>query len=127
MGMYTWNVQDNPSANQLLVEGASTLTCPSIRTDYINVLTKEPVRNGVHYFEFVMHWIGDEQSCGLVSDPRHAGPRASLRTLKGWTYYCGRVGCSWNSLRDGKGALHALGNAVVEFKKLNSEGDVIGM
>mmetsp|Transcript_141464 Transcript_141464/g.257101 ORF Transcript_141464/g.257101 Transcript_141464/m.257101 type:complete len:312 (-) Transcript_141464:143-1078(-) len=126
--MFTWDLENNPSSDQLQLEGPSTVTCQRMRTDYINVLTKEPIRNGVHYFEFVMHYIGDEQSCGLVADPRHAGPAAGLRYLKGWTYYCGRVGSGYSgSLKDGKGALHALGTAVVEFKKLQTSGDVIGV
>jgi hypothetical protein len=125
--MFTWQVAENPDCNSFQLEGTSTLTCPSLQSDYCNVLTKEPIRSGVHYFEFVMHHIGDEQWCGLVQDTNMAGRRTSGRFLKGWFYYAGRMGSRSGSLRDGKGALHAEGRAVTEFKKLKSEGDTIGM
>lgn len=124
--LYTWDIEGNPCAEQLQGNGG-ILTCPGLRTDYVNVLTKEPLRDGIHYFEFVMHYIGDEQACGLVKDPSQAGSRHSLRSLKAWAYYPGRMGSSGGSLRDGKGSLHALGRAVKEFKKLTKEGDIIGM
>jgi len=125
--MFTWNIDDNPGKDALSLEGTSILSCPRLRTDYCNVLTKEPITKGVHYFEFVMHCIGDEQWCGVVKDPSQGGPRHSGRSLKGWTYYCGRVGSSRGDIRDGKGALHAEGRAVAEFKKLGGKGDIIGM
>ena len=37
------------------------MRCPNLRSDFVNVLTREPIRSGIHYFEFVMHKIGDEQ------------------------------------------------------------------
>merc|ERR1740129_1365206 len=125
--MFTWEVAGNPNCKAFMLEGTSTLTCPSLNSDYCNVLTKEPIRTGVHYFEFVMHHIGDEQWCGLVQDTNMAGRRTSGRELEGWFYYAGRMGARSGTLRDGKGALHAEGRAVTEFKKLKSEGDVIGM
>jgi len=125
--MFSWNVDGNPNKEYLRTDEPSILTCPSLRTDYCNVLTKEPITQGVHYFEFVMHHIGDEQWCGVLSNPKQAGSRCSGRSLTAWTYYAGRVGSSSGSIRDGKGALHAEGRAVVEFKALRSTGDVIGM
>lgn len=124
--LWTWDFEGNPNADQLQVEG-NVVKCPQLRNDYVNVLTKEPIRHGIHYFEFIMHRIGDEQSCGLVSDPSHAGARHGLRRIRGWTYYVGRMSSTRGSIRDGMGALHAEGKAVKEFKKLNREGDVIGM
>jgi hypothetical protein len=125
--MWTWDFDGNPSKDQIQVEGAH-LTCPDMRSDYVNVITKEPMRAGRHYFQFVMHHIGDEQWCGVIADPTQAGYRFSGRSMKAWTYYCGRMGSNYSSsIRDGNGALHAQGKAVVEFEKLNPSGDVIGM
>lgn len=124
--LWSWDLDKNPCREALVVEG-SVVKCPRMRTDYVNVITKEPIRKGVHYFEFVMHYIGDEQSCGLVADPSQAGSRHGLRELKAWTYYPGRMGSRSGSIRDGKGALHAKGKAVKEFVKLKKNGDIIGM
>lgn len=125
--MFSWDVDGNPNKDHLQLETASILTCPNLRSDYCNVLTKEPITQGVHYFEFVMHYIGDEQWCGVVSNPKQAGTRFSGRSLTAWTYYAGRVGSRHGSIRDGKGALHAEGRAVVQFTSLNRTGDIIGM
>jgi len=127
--MHTWDIGNNPGASYLQLEGTSILTCSELRTDFCTVLTKEPIRNGQHYFEFVMHMIGDEQWCGVTSDPNFAGPRANPRMASNcWTYYCGRMGSyGYGGLVDGAGALHAPGHAVAEFKKLSREGDIIGM
>lgn len=124
--MFTWDIENNPGAAHLELEGTSVLTCPNLRSDFCTVLTKEPIRCGVHYFEFVMHAICDEQWCGVTSDPDFAGPRANPRMARDcWTYYCGRRGHR-GSLRDGKGALHAPGHAVAQFKQV-AQGDIIGM
>jgi len=126
--MYTWDIQKNAGVRDLRLEGTSILTCPDLSTDFCTVLTKEPVRSGIHYFEFVMHKIGDEQWCGVTSNEDFSGPRSNPRMAKDcWTYYCGRMSGRRGSLRDGNGALHAPGHAVTEFKRLNREGDVIGM
>jgi len=127
--LFSWDLNSNPDKDMLDLEGTSIVSCPRLRTDYLNVLTREPIRKGVHYFEFVMHHIGDEQWCGLVNDSGLAGTRAEGRTVsvKGWTYYCGRMRSSCGNIRDGKGALHAQGRAVKEFQKLRPSGDVIGM
>jgi len=125
--MFSWNVDGNPNKDYLGLDEPSILTCPNLRSDYCNVLTKEPITQGVHYFEFVMHHIGDEQWCGVVSNPHQAGTRFSGRSLTAWTYYAGRMGSRSGSIRDGKGALHVEGRAVVEFTALRSTGDVIWM
>jgi hypothetical protein len=128
--MFTWDIANNPGKDDL--EGdKGVIKCPRMEHDYCNVLTKEPMRSGVHFFQFVMHYIGDEQSCGIVADNRQVGYRHGLRDLKAWAYYPGRVrgdvaGTS-GDIRDGKGALHAKGRAVKEFKSLRRTGDVIGM
>jgi len=122
----TWDVEGNPGKTMLEGHG-SVVSSPNLRCDYCNVLTREPIRSGRHYFRFIMHEIGDEQWCGLVSDARQAGPRFSGRSLSAWTYYCGRMGQAFSSIVDGLGALHAQGRAVKEFKKLQPRGDIIGM
>jgi len=123
---YTWDHEGNPDRHFFEVEG-SVVRCPSLRRDYCNVLTKEPLSSGLHYIEFHMHHIGDEQWCGLVPRAEVAGTAYGGRYLAGWTYYCGRMGSESGSLRDGKGALQVAGRIVTEFKKLQPKGDVIGM
>lgn len=124
--LFTWDIENNPGCADLQCEGTSVLTCPNLRTDFCTVLTKEPIRRGIHYFEFVMHAIGDEQWCGVTSDPNLKGPRANPRMARAcWTYYCGRRHDSGN-LRDGRGALHAPAHAVAQFKQV-AQGDIIGM
>jgi len=124
--MFTWDHASNPNRDMLSIS-ENTVKCPGLKTDYINVITQEPVRKGVHYYQFHMHYIGDEQWCGVMSDPSQAGSRYSGRSLKAWSYYCGRMGARYSSIRDGLGALHAEGRAVAEFEKLKPRGDVIGM
>jgi len=124
--LWTWDLDGNPQKEMLTIE-MGRVTCPNLRTDYLNVLTKEPMRSGRHYFEFVMHHIGDEQWCGVVANSKQAGSRVGGRSLTAWTYYCGRMRSHYDSLKDGKGALHAEGRAVVEFAKPQPSGDVIGM
>lgn len=125
--LYTWDVQANPEKESLDIDG-TTVSCTRLRTDYTNVLTQEPIQSGRHYFQFVMHQIGDEQWCGLTADSSQAGRKVGGRSLKqSWTYYCGRMGSRSNSITDGHGALHADSWAVVEFKTLKPSGDVIGM
>ena len=58
--------------------------------------------------------VGDEQWCGVTTNPEMAGSRYSGRRLEAWTYYCGRRKSNANSIRDGKGALHAQGRAIKE-------------
>lgn len=98
--LYSWSVTDNSDASMLKVEGSSVIFREDQprAPDYILVLTKQPVSDGVHLFEFVMHKIGDEQWCGVVSDPSRCGHQvgesiysaAEGQHKPGWFYYCGR-------------------------------------
>eukprot|EP00929_Paragymnodinium_shiwhaense_P046539 TRINITY_DN23703_c0_g1_i2.p1 TRINITY_DN23703_c0_g1~~TRINITY_DN23703_c0_g1_i2.p1 ORF type:complete len:300 (-),score=34.70 TRINITY_DN23703_c0_g1_i2:347-1246(-) len=129
---YTWDKENNPCKDMLDIteEVGSHLRVPKLAYDYCNVLTQEPIYEGCHYFQFVMHKIGDEQWCGLVHDAAQAGSRPGGRQLKAWTYYCGRMHCSYESLknlRDGFAALHAQGHLGKGFQTLTPSGDVIGM
>ncbi len=63
--MWTWDLDMNPEARQIEVEG-NVIKAPRLRSDFVNVLTKEPIRSGVHYFEFVLHMVGDEQCLGCI-------------------------------------------------------------
>ena len=56
--------------------------------------------------------------------PELAGRRYDGRSLKAWTYYCGRQRRQEGSITDGKGALHANGRAVLEFEKACRPGNV---
>jgi len=114
--LFSWDIANNPNSNLLTGEGGVVVFAG--RLDYVNVVTQEPIRNGLHFFEFVMHEIGDEQWCGVVTDQSRAGYHGSNL---GWFYYCGR-----RSHR--KGALHAPFErcAQEEFEHVKN-GDVIGM
>jgi len=124
--MYSWDLENNPDADQVQAEGAM-LASPNLRSDFVNVLTREPMRSGLHYFEFVLHCVGDEQWCGVTMSRDQAGRRVDGRSLKAWTYYCGRARRCGGSIHNGLGALHACGHAVAEFAKACTPGNVIGM
>ena len=50
--------------------------------------------------------------------PEMAGNRVDGRSLKAWTYYCGRAGKRHGgTIHNGKGALHANRKAILEFEK----------
>eukprot|EP00928_Gymnodinium_smaydae_P039386 TRINITY_DN2691_c0_g2_i1.p1 TRINITY_DN2691_c0_g2~~TRINITY_DN2691_c0_g2_i1.p1 ORF type:complete len:279 (+),score=52.88 TRINITY_DN2691_c0_g2_i1:62-898(+) len=125
---WSWDLQGNPDSEELEID-EHVLKCPEMRRDYVNVLTKEPVTVGTHYFEFHMHFIGDEQWCGVTADKTLAGRLTAVPSEKGWTYYCGRVGRTRHNgdHQDGKGSLQAVGHVVKEFKTLEPSGDVINM
>mmetsp|Transcript_72217 Transcript_72217/g.88592 ORF Transcript_72217/g.88592 Transcript_72217/m.88592 type:complete len:295 (+) Transcript_72217:52-936(+) len=126
--MWTWDLRNNPAAKQLEVD-RNVVMCPKLLTDFVNVLTQEPVRSGIHYFEFVLHHVGDEQWCGVTMEPAIAGCRCDGRSLPAWTYYCGRQRRSLGegTIHDGLGALHANGKAVLQFEKACAPGNVINM
>jgi len=124
--LWSWDLHGNSAKDQLQVDGPR-VTCPGLKSDYVNVITKAPMVSGRHYIEFVMHHIGDEQWCGVLADPLQAGSRVGGRRMTAWTYYCGRMGSRSSNLVDGQGALHAQGKAVARFEKLQRNGDVIGM
>lgn len=67
--MWTRDLQ-NPEARQIEVEG-NVVKAPRLRSDFVNVLTKEPIRSGVHYFEFVLHMVGDEQCLECIGSGRN--------------------------------------------------------
>jgi len=116
--LYSWDVAGNP--NRGLLGGCGTeVVFEEEDCDYVNVVTREPVRSGRHFFEFVMHQLGDEQWCGVCADRSRAGNHGSR---DGWFYYSGRRSKgSW-------GALHAPceRQALGRFAHVAS-GDVIGL
>lgn len=116
--LYSWDIKNNPDC-ELLAGGDNDVRYASDLHDYVNVLTREPVRGGVHYFEFVLHVIGDEQWCGVAISRKRAGHCGG--NGQGWFYYCGRR-------YSDSGALHAPR----EHKKMHAyqhvkDGNVIGM
>ncbi|CAJ1429157.1 unnamed protein product, partial [Effrenium voratum] len=62
--LYHWDPR-NCEIQQIVIEG-TVVSCPRMKSDFVNVLTCEPLRSGVHYFEFVLHHVGDEQWCGVT-------------------------------------------------------------
>eukprot|EP00928_Gymnodinium_smaydae_P044136 TRINITY_DN2945_c1_g3_i1.p1 TRINITY_DN2945_c1_g3~~TRINITY_DN2945_c1_g3_i1.p1 ORF type:complete len:280 (+),score=28.64 TRINITY_DN2945_c1_g3_i1:72-911(+) len=116
--MISWDIQGNPNSSELAgAEGIVRFT--SSEFDYVNVNTQHPVSEGVHFFEFLMHRIGDEQWCGITPFRERAGSRGG--SVGGWFYYCGRRYA-------GEGELHAgrERNVVGSFAHV-TDGDVIGM
>lgn len=115
---FTWDMASNPD-KQLLSGSGSTVCYESGRHDYVNVLTKEPVREGSHYFEFHMHKVGDEQWCGFTPHQERAGHRGEF--AGGWFYYSGRRYSSY-------GELHA-GHERKSVQRVEhvKDGDIIGI
>ena len=54
--MYSWDHEGNPQKSEIEVEG-SVVRSPDLRRDFVNVLTREPMRSGMHYYEFVLHQV----------------------------------------------------------------------
>eukprot|EP00927_Polykrikos_kofoidii_P062474 TRINITY_DN5728_c0_g1_i1.p1 TRINITY_DN5728_c0_g1~~TRINITY_DN5728_c0_g1_i1.p1 ORF type:complete len:288 (-),score=38.55 TRINITY_DN5728_c0_g1_i1:107-904(-) len=76
--MFSWDLEGNPDKAQLVVDGDGThVHFTNAQSDYCNVLTIEPIRSDVHFFEFVMHHIGDEQWCGVTPCKELAGTTTS--------------------------------------------------
>lgn len=116
--MFAWNIRGNPNSNLLDGQG-SEVRFINEASDYVNVVTCEPVMQGKHYFQFVMHTVGDEQWCGVTRDGQsRAGAHGAS---DGYFYYSGRRGSS-------KGALHAPRErqTLMDFAHVKS-GDIIGM
>jgi hypothetical protein len=113
-----WDHEGNPSKDQLDIQD-NVLKCPKMRTDYTNVITREPIQSGMHYFQFHLHHYGDEQWCGLVPDKLFVGSAHALAipSKEGWMYYTGR----------GSGALEGLGRRLKEAEHITRSGNVIGM
>eukprot|EP00929_Paragymnodinium_shiwhaense_P074661 TRINITY_DN38219_c0_g1_i1.p1 TRINITY_DN38219_c0_g1~~TRINITY_DN38219_c0_g1_i1.p1 ORF type:complete len:281 (+),score=62.91 TRINITY_DN38219_c0_g1_i1:72-914(+) len=89
---FLWDSVRNPDIHQLKIDGAD-ITCPKLRSDYVNVVTQAPLPAGMHYVEFVMHYKGDEQWCGVVPDKALGwGKKVSGHSgdFHGCFYYCGR-------------------------------------
>lgn len=94
--------------------------------DYCNVLARAPITKGTHFFEFVMHKIGDEQWTGLTDDAQMAGTRNSLRAHRScYTYYCGRRRKT-GTLQDGLASLHVAGTVDQRCEHVG-DNDVIGL
>jgi hypothetical protein len=116
--MWYWDLEGNPSRNELDIEGA-VAKGTRLRTDYVNVITREPVAVGLHYFEFHMHYYGDEQWCGLTPTKELAGAdqEVAVPSRKGFMYYTGR----------GSGAIEALGRCLKEVEYVERSSNIIGM
>lgn len=116
--LFFWNIASNPDAG-LLSGKDGDVWYSDEQYDYVNVVTQEPVRRGFHYFEFVMHKIGDEQWCGVTPAKERAGHRGG--SVEGWFYYSGRRYAD-------KGAFAVMQerNKVKEFEHVR-DGDVIGL
>jgi len=117
--LFTWDLSGNPNGD-LLDGQAGLVVYKSDKYDYVNVITEEPVRTGVHFFEFVMHQLRDEQWCGVTAHRDRAGYHGSL---DGWFYYCGRRSSSKGALHAGRERRSAEGKSFSHVK----DGDTIGM
>jgi len=91
-----------------------------LKQDYVSVVTKEPIREGKHYFQFDVH-IEDEGWCGVTGDPNQAAQNPYPTSLQGWLYYCGRMRSS------GKGGLQFTNKKRSAAEKTRPSGDVVGM
>jgi len=121
-GMCEWDVTSNPDRRLLEIDGC-TVRFPSDRlANFCNVLTKDPICAGTHFFEFEMQQIGDEQWCGVTADKSQAGTRVSGRNLRAWTYYCGRRRPNPSS----PAGLYACRQVAQQCAPV-VDGDVIGM
>jgi len=116
--LWYWDKESNPTGKYLEVDGGS-LKCPDLPCDYCNVITREPIADGVHYFQFHLHLYGDEQWCGLTPDVKLAGNEhwQAVPSKHGYMYYTGR----------GDGALEALGHKLKECENVKRSGSIIGM
>merc|ERR1719195_829528 len=115
--LFAWDVAGNPNRD-LLQGDASTVRFREEIVDYVNVVTRAPVSQGIHYFEFVMHHVGDEQWCGVCLDRARAGYRGSD---EGWFYYSGRRYSRRGALQAPREKQH-----VHDFAGVAS-GDIIGI
>lgn len=118
---FTWDLENNPQKGLLQGESGpngSIVNFMLESCDYVNVVTLEPIASGAHYFEFLLHQVGDEQWCGVTTTRARAGYHGSSA---GRLYYSGR-----RSSR--RGALHAPEEyrTAASFEHVQS-GDVIGL
>jgi len=117
--MFSWDIAGNPAADHISADGGH-LYASNLRTDFVNVVAKEPVHDGIHFFEFVVHKVQDEQWCGVVGNTSQAGCSVYGTKLAGRFYYFNRgQGCgAW--LRESQGS----NRQTFAWPK---DGDVIGM
>jgi len=117
----TWDTERSANAEMLSGDG-NVLTCPKLARDYISIVTKAPLIQGTHYFQFTMHKIEDEEWCGVTPFPDQAKNNPYPTGLKGWIYYCGRMGYGTY------GALQCIGaKGKPKAAKVQPSGDIIGM
>ena len=89
---YSWDIAGNPDSEFLksdaseVVEFVNPNTC--LHPDYVNVLSQSPIEKGVHFVEFILHSLQDEQWCGVTFCASRAGRRGEH--APGVYYYCGR-------------------------------------
>lgn len=115
---FEWDFAANPCRNLLCGEGAEVIFKQE-SVDYVNVVTQEPIQ-GKHYFQFIMHVVGDEQWSGLALDRNRAGYQSVSKN--GYFYYSGR------RFARSQGALHAPAEykEVAKCARMKS-GDVLGV
>lgn len=121
----TWDVSGNPNRRFLEGDGHVVRFLAGATSNFVNVMSQIPFKRGVHYFAFVMHQIGDEQWCGLVTadNSYQAGALVSGRSLNGWSYYCGR---RQPKKPQDQASLHVNRQVVQDCAQVSS-GDTIGL
>eukprot|EP00438_Fugacium_kawagutii_P028527 Skav222524 [mRNA] locus=scaffold2875:43364:44281:+ [translate_table: standard] len=119
---YSWEIARNPDRQYLkgseaMVEfvDPQNLSHP----DYVNVLSQVPIEQGVHFVEFVMHSLMDEQWCGVTFFDERAGCRGG--NVPGCYYYSGRRSSHTGHLDASRERNHRL---CMEHVK---SGDTIGL
>ena len=88
---YSWNIAGNPDSH-FLTGSDTTVEFADLKNmsdpDYVNVLSQVPIQQGVHFVEFIMHSLQDEQWCGVTFFASRAGCRGG--DVPGCYYYSGR-------------------------------------
>lgn len=113
---FSWDFEGNTACDEIVCDGGD-LRAPNLRSKFINVVTQEPIRNGLHYFQFVVHSVNGEKRCGIVADKSQAGNCAKGDQLQGCFYYSGHSGT--HSLR--------FGNNIITRCDGPNDGDIIDM
>jgi len=139
---FTWDIAGNARRSYLAGEGGEvayqTVARPQSRFElrrrvesrerHINVITLEPLRSGCHYFEFVVHKIGERQWCGVTATKSRA-----TGCSNGWFYYCAHDGrhndpCALHEGREGRHTrtfAHVTDGAVVGMALDMDRGGVV--
>jgi hypothetical protein len=121
--LFSWDLEGNPHRS-LLGGGGHEVYFADEAVDYVNVVTQAPITRGAHFFEFIMHEIGDEQWCGIAPDDMRAGYRG--RDV-GCFYYSGRRSNSHGALHAPRERYCQLSNGHwPQYAKVDS-GDSVGM